>query len=116
MSSLRRLDAYLEKVFDWSRQLGRLGEGRQAPRVPLAQVFEGVFWGMACEVFGSWLARTARYLDEFVNYPTIDLPLALEPESESNRYTDKEIESAASIVPQDVEARFWTDLEHGISA
>ena len=51
---------------------------------------------MACEVFGSWLARTARYLDEFVNYPTIDLPLALEPESESNRYTDEEIESAAS--------------------
>ena len=51
---------------------------------------------MACEVFGSWLARTARYLDEFVNYPTIDLPLALEPESENNRYTDEEIELAAS--------------------
>ena len=45
MSSLRRLDAYLEKVFDWSRQLERLEDGRQAPRVPLAQVFEGVFWG-----------------------------------------------------------------------
>ena len=51
---------------------------------------------MACEVFGSWLARTARYLDEFVNYPTLDLSLALEPESDSSRYTDEEIESAAS--------------------
>ena len=51
---------------------------------------------MACEVFGSWLARTARYLDEFVNYPSLDLPLALEPVSESSRYTDEEIESAAS--------------------
>ena len=51
---------------------------------------------MACEVLGSWLARTARYLDEFVNYPTLDLPLALEPANESSRYTDDEIESAAS--------------------
>ena len=51
---------------------------------------------MACEVFGSWLARTARYLDEFVNYPSLDLPLALEPVSESSRYSDEEIESAAS--------------------
>ena len=51
---------------------------------------------MACEVFGRWLARTAKYLDEFVNYPALDLPLALEPESGSSRYTDEEIESAAS--------------------
>jgi len=55
---------------------------------------------MACEVLGSWLARTAKYLDEFVNYPALDLPLALSPASGDGHYTVDEIESAAALCRQ----------------
>jgi hypothetical protein len=45
VARIQRFQAYLEKVFDWSRQVGALGEGRCYPRVGLAQVFEALFWG-----------------------------------------------------------------------
>lgn len=48
----------------------------------------------ACMVMGNWFAQTARYLDDFVNYPAINLPdvAAADP---SGRYSDEEIEIAA---------------------
>jgi len=52
---------------------------------------------LACEVFGGWLARTAKYLDEFVNYPRLNIPSAEEPTSADGRYTQEEIESAAAL-------------------
>jgi hypothetical protein len=45
VAQIERLEAYLEKVFDLSLRAEALGEGRCCPRVPLAQVFEALFWG-----------------------------------------------------------------------
>jgi len=45
VAQIERLEAYLEKVFDLSRQVEALGEGRCRPRVPLARVFQALFWG-----------------------------------------------------------------------
>jgi hypothetical protein len=42
---IERLESYLEKVFALSRRVEALGEGRSFPRVPLAQVFQALFWG-----------------------------------------------------------------------
>lgn len=51
---------------------------------------------LACEVFGSWLVRTARYLDDYVNYPALNLPLGPPPASADGRYTPDEIEAIAA--------------------
>ena len=51
---------------------------------------------IACEVLGGWLARTAKYLDEFVNYPSLNIPAAAEPSRSEGRYSSTEIESAAA--------------------
>lgn len=51
---------------------------------------------LACEVFGSWLVKTAKYLDTFVNYPVLDVPLAAPPTNPDGRYTHEEIEAIAN--------------------
>jgi Zn-dependent peptidase ImmA (M78 family)/transcriptional regulator with XRE-family HTH domain len=51
---------------------------------------------LACEILGSWLARTAKYLDQFVNYPDVDVPPAPPPVSENGSYDSDEIEAAAA--------------------
>ena len=45
MTSIKRLERYLEKVFDWSARVAGLQDGRCFAQVPLSQVFEAVFWG-----------------------------------------------------------------------
>ena len=45
MASIKRLERYLEKVFDWSARVAGLQDGRCFAQVPLSQVFEAVFWG-----------------------------------------------------------------------
>jgi Zn-dependent peptidase ImmA (M78 family)/transcriptional regulator with XRE-family HTH domain len=47
-----------------------------------------------CEVLGKWFVQTARYFDQFVNLPQVDLP-SVAPSSNSGRYTAEEIEVAA---------------------
>jgi hypothetical protein len=42
---IERFEAYLEKVFELSRRVEALGDRRCSPRVELAQVFAGLFWG-----------------------------------------------------------------------
>jgi Zn-dependent peptidase ImmA (M78 family)/transcriptional regulator with XRE-family HTH domain len=47
-----------------------------------------------CEILGKWLVQTAKYFDQFVNLPPVDLP-HFAPRSNSGRYTAEEIEGAA---------------------
>ena len=49
---------------------------------------------LMCEVLGKWFVQTARYFDQFVNLPRVDLP-SVAPISNSGRYTAEEIEAAA---------------------
>ena len=51
---------------------------------------------IACEVLGGWLARTAKYLDEFVNYPSLNILPAEAPGLSDGRYSNTEIASAAA--------------------
>ena len=51
---------------------------------------------IACEVLGGWLARTAKYLDEFVNYPPLNIPPAETPGRPDGRYSNTAIASAAA--------------------
>lgn len=54
----------------------------------------------ACAVYAKWLAQTAFALDEFVNYPVLDLPSFEPKQSGSNRYTEEEIEEISEKVRQ----------------
>jgi hypothetical protein len=47
--SRHQFEAYLDKVFDFSRQLAELPEGRRSPSHPWKRVFEAVFLGAACQ-------------------------------------------------------------------
>jgi hypothetical protein len=40
---LRRLETYLNRVFDWAELMALMAEGRQHPRPPWAQVFQALF-------------------------------------------------------------------------
>lgn len=51
----------------------------------------------ACDTYSEWLSQTAYAFDEWVNYPKMDIP-AFEPKSESNRYSEEEIEEIAEAV------------------
>ncbi len=47
--SRHRFEAYLDKVFDFSRRVAALPEGRQYPQHPWEKVFGAVFFGAACQ-------------------------------------------------------------------
>lgn len=47
----------------------------------------------ACGVLGQWFVQTARYLDDFVNYPAVSIPETAP--SVGHRYALEEIEEAA---------------------
>lgn len=49
---------------------------------------------MMCEVLGTSLVQTSKYLDDFVNFPVVDVP-AFSAQSDDGRYTIDEIENAA---------------------
>lgn len=49
----------------------------------------------ACDVLGEWFVQTAKYLDEFVNYPA---PALFEAAPASGRYTSDEINEVALSV------------------
>ena len=51
---------------------------------------------MACEVVGKWFTQTAKYFDNFVNYPEVDVPSA-STLSDSGRYEPEELEDAAEL-------------------
>jgi hypothetical protein len=44
-----QFEAYLDKVFDWSRLTAALSEGRQYPLHPWSVAFDAVFLGSACQ-------------------------------------------------------------------
>jgi Zn-dependent peptidase ImmA (M78 family)/DNA-binding XRE family transcriptional regulator len=48
----------------------------------------------ACSVLGNWLVQTAKYLDDFVNYPSPSLPESA-PRDGSGRYSFDEINEIA---------------------
>jgi hypothetical protein len=48
--SRHRLEAYLDKVFDFSRLVAALPEGRQSPQHPWRKVFDAVFLGAAMQI------------------------------------------------------------------
>ena len=48
--SRHRFEAYLDKVFGFSRLVGALPEGRQSPRHPWQKVFDAVFLGAAMQI------------------------------------------------------------------
>jgi hypothetical protein len=48
--SRHRLEAYLDKVFDFSALAGALPEGRESPRHPWKKVFDAVFLGAAMQI------------------------------------------------------------------
>ena len=50
--SRHQFEAYLDKVFDWPRQVKALPEGRQSPQQEWNQVFDAVFLGAACQFPG----------------------------------------------------------------
>ena len=45
MAQIERLEGYLKKVFDLPQWVEALEDGRRWAQVPVAQVFEAVFWG-----------------------------------------------------------------------
>ncbi len=47
--SRHQFEAYLDKVFDFSRYVAALPEGRKYPRHEWKKVFEAVFFGAACQ-------------------------------------------------------------------
>lgn len=49
----------------------------------------------ACTVLGGWFVQSARYLDDYVNYPAVDVPSATASASDG-RYSEDEIEEIAS--------------------
>ncbi len=49
----------------------------------------------ACTVLGGWFVQSARYLDDYVNYPAVDIPSASSSSSDG-RYSFDEIEEIAS--------------------
>jgi Zn-dependent peptidase ImmA (M78 family)/transcriptional regulator with XRE-family HTH domain len=49
---------------------------------------------LMCDVYANWMVQTARYFDDLVNYPPINLP-SFTPMN-GNGYSDEEIESAAA--------------------
>jgi transcriptional regulator with XRE-family HTH domain len=49
----------------------------------------------ACLVLGHWFVQAVRYLDDFVNYPPVDLPSAVTANPDS-RYSPDEIEEVAA--------------------
>ena len=49
---------------------------------------------LMCEVLGKWFVQTARYFDDLVNLPPVDLP-SVAPRNPSGRYDLEEIELAA---------------------
>jgi Zn-dependent peptidase ImmA (M78 family)/transcriptional regulator with XRE-family HTH domain len=61
---------------------------------------------LMCDVYASWMAQTARYLDDLVNYPPVNLP-SFAPADADGAYTDEEIEEAAA------ECRSKWGLSHG---
>ena len=48
--SRHRFETYLDKVFDFSRLVGALPEGRHSPQHPWHKVFEAVFLGTAMQM------------------------------------------------------------------
>lgn len=48
----------------------------------------------ACAVLGRWFVQTAKYFDEYINYPAVSVPMT-RAEDASGRYTAEEIEGAA---------------------
>jgi Zn-dependent peptidase ImmA (M78 family)/transcriptional regulator with XRE-family HTH domain len=50
-----------------------------------------------CEVLSDWFAQAASFLDEFVNFPAVDLP-EITPPQQGQYYSDGEIEAAAAAV------------------
>jgi Zn-dependent peptidase ImmA (M78 family)/transcriptional regulator with XRE-family HTH domain len=48
----------------------------------------------ACDVLGDWFVQVAHYVNDYINYPVIDLPEAT-PASPDNRYTFEEINDIA---------------------
>lgn len=48
--SRHQFEAYLDKVFDFSRQVTVLPEGRRFPSHPWKKVFEAVFFSSACQL------------------------------------------------------------------
>ncbi len=58
------------------------------------------------DVYANWMVQAARYLDDLVNYPTVNLP-SFEPSNAEGTYSDDEIEEAAS------ECRGKWGLNHG---
>ncbi|HVC52075.1 MAG TPA: XRE family transcriptional regulator [Stellaceae bacterium] len=50
-----------------------------------------------CEVLSDWFAQTASFLDEFVNFPAVDLS-EIAPPKQGQYYSDDEIEAAAAAV------------------
>jgi Zn-dependent peptidase ImmA (M78 family)/transcriptional regulator with XRE-family HTH domain len=50
---------------------------------------------LMCDVYAGWMVQAAKYLDDLVNYPSVNLP-SFSPLNTSGQYTDEEIEEAAS--------------------
>ncbi|MGH9567587.1 MAG: hypothetical protein ACRD4I_16545, partial [Candidatus Angelobacter sp.] len=50
MSLLRRIETYLNKVFDFSQLVSALPEGRQFPQHPWKKVFDALFLGAAMQL------------------------------------------------------------------
>jgi Zn-dependent peptidase ImmA (M78 family)/transcriptional regulator with XRE-family HTH domain len=48
----------------------------------------------ACDVLGDWFVQVSHYLDQFVNYPPVNVPEA-SPSSPDHRYTAEEINEIA---------------------
>lgn len=52
----------------------------------------------ACAVYANWLGQAAFAFDVFVNYPDLDLPSFEPKETNTNRYSEEEIEAIAEKV------------------
>jgi Zn-dependent peptidase ImmA (M78 family)/transcriptional regulator with XRE-family HTH domain len=52
-----------------------------------------------CAVWGDWLVQLAKYYDDLLNYPPVDLP-SYDPSAPTGRYSEEEIEEAAESCRQ----------------
>ena len=69
--------------------------GRFSPRFFRKFGPETVRRNEACEVLGEWFVRSARYLDDYVNYPEINIP-EFSPHNDTS-YSFEEIQEAADF-------------------
>lgn len=69
--------------------------GKQKPRFFRQSGPKTIRKNEACAVFATWFVHVARYFDDYINYPNVDVLTPPAPKKDNGRYTMDEIEAIA---------------------